>query len=80
MEQATGERPSQLKGDQVAVQERNLLSALEAARQELGRWPGGREWERASAAHAARRTYVRRFGTWENACQAAARPQERVLS
>jgi hypothetical protein len=32
MEQASGERPSQLKGDQVAVQERNLLSALEAAR------------------------------------------------
>jgi hypothetical protein len=48
-----------------------LLLALCRAHDELGRWPEAWEWEYATEAHVARRTYVRTFGSWEAACRAA---------
>jgi hypothetical protein len=78
MEQATRERPSPGKDERLAARQRELLAALKAARDELGRWPGGREWERASAARAASRTYIRHFGSWAQACQAAEEIQGRT--
>ena len=57
-----------------------MLMALGAAYIELGRWPTGREWEHATTAHAARRTYVREFGSWADACQAAERARQLSLA
>lgn len=57
-----------------------MLMALGAAYIELGRWPTGREWEHATTAHAARRTYVREFGSWADACQAAERARQLPLA
>jgi hypothetical protein len=50
-----------------------LLLALSEAAAELGRWPTADEWELATPAHAARRTFVRHFGSWDEACRAAGR-------
>lgn len=43
-----------------------------------GHWPGGNQWEAATAEHPSRRTYVRRFGSWQQAVDAAARELSRV--
>ena len=54
------------------TRERELLLALRRAYRELGRWPEATEWEHRTKTHATRRTYVRRFGSWDAACRAAA--------
>jgi len=51
---------------------REMLEALIEAFDENGAWPSGRSWERATAAHPARRTYVRLFGSWRRAVDGAA--------
>jgi hypothetical protein len=48
-----------------------MLAALAEARGELGRWPIAEEWE-LSGRKPSRRSYVRYFGSWEEACRAAA--------
>jgi HNH endonuclease len=48
-----------------------MLEALMAAHRVEGRWPLAREWEAATEEHPARRTYVRRFGSWAAAIEAA---------
>ncbi|MDQ6949758.1 MAG: hypothetical protein M3256_26805, partial [Actinomycetota bacterium] len=49
------------------------LLKLRAARDELGRWPASREWDRAATDHVSSRSYARIFGSWEAARRAAAR-------
>ena len=56
-------RPRRPRGD--------LLGALIAYRELCGYWPSGRDWERATPEHPPRRTYVRRFGSWRAAIDAA---------
>ncbi len=51
---------------------REMLDALIEAFDENGAWPSGRSWERATAKHPARRTYVRLFGSWARVVDAAA--------
>jgi hypothetical protein len=68
MLEATGQDPTEVREAEVRGYRRQLLLTLRAARDQLGRWPGGREWEQATADHAVRRTYVRHFGSWEAAC------------
>ena len=46
-----------------------ILAALRAARDEFGRWPTAAEWE-ASGRSPSRRTFVRHFGGWREACGA----------
>jgi hypothetical protein len=48
---------------------RRMLSALAEARDELGRWPFAEEWEQ-SGRKPSRRSFVRYFGSWEEACGA----------
>jgi hypothetical protein len=55
-----------------------MKRALRLARQGLGRWPGANEWER-SGRRPSRRTYIRWFGSWEQAIWAAARDTIRTL-
>ena len=50
---------------------RRMLAALVEARDELGRWPFAEEWEQ-SGRKPSRRSFVRYFGSWEEACRAAA--------
>ena len=45
-----------------------------------GRWPAGKHWEAAAVEHPSRRTYVRRFGSWEQAVAAAARELTRAAT
>ncbi|MDQ6898757.1 MAG: hypothetical protein M3072_04505 [Candidatus Dormibacteraeota bacterium] len=71
--EASGLRPAQLRQAELRGRRRRLLLRLRAARDELGRWPGSREWERATADHASSRTYARNFHSWEAARRAAAR-------
>jgi hypothetical protein len=71
MAEATGVDPAEVMEQELRTYRRQLLRTLRAAREQLGRWPGGREWEQATADHAARRTYVRNFGSWEEACHEA---------
>jgi hypothetical protein len=71
MAEATGVDPVNVMVEELGAYRRQLLLTLRAARDQLGRWPSGREWEQATAAHVARRTYVRNFGSWEAACQEA---------
>jgi hypothetical protein len=73
MVEATGQDPADAVEEELRAYQRQLLQTLRAARDQLGRWPGGREWEQATPEHAARRTYVGRFGSWEAACQEAGR-------
>jgi hypothetical protein len=72
MLEATGQDPGDVVEQEMRACRRQLLLTLRAARDQLGRWPDGREWEQATADHAARRTYVRNFGNWEAACLASA--------
>lgn len=69
VEDAGGPGADQLRRVNVQQRQQELLSALRAARHELGRWPTADEWERAKPTHAARRTYIRYFGSWGEACQ-----------
>jgi hypothetical protein len=62
MLEATGQDPDEVREEELRAYRRQLLLTLRAARDQLGRWPDGREWEQATADHAARRTYVRHFG------------------
>jgi hypothetical protein len=71
MLEATGQDPGEAVDEEARAYRRQLLLTLRAARDQLGRWPGGREWEQATPHHAARRTYVRNFGSWEASCQEA---------
>jgi hypothetical protein len=76
MLEATGRDPSEVVEEEVRAYRRQLLLTLRAARDQLWRSPSGLEWETATADHAARRTYVRNFGSWEAACQAAAQLED----
>jgi len=48
-----------------------MLDALVEAFDENGAWPSGKSWERTTAKHPARRTYVQLFGSWATATAAA---------
>ena len=50
-----------------------LLQALIDHYLREGTWPTGHEWEAATLEHPSWRTYRRRFGTWQQAVDAAAR-------
>src|SRR5262245_57204399 len=50
---------------------REMIEALLEARAETGAWPSGYMWEAATAKRPARRTYVRLFGSWVAAIEAA---------
>jgi hypothetical protein len=50
-----------------------MLEALRTARRAEGRWPSSRAWETAAEDHPTRRAYVRRFGSWAAAIEAAGR-------
>jgi hypothetical protein len=54
----------------VGQRSHTMLDLLRSARDELGRWPLAEEWER-SRRRPSRRSYVRYFGSWRNACAAA---------
>ena len=43
---------------------RAMIQALLKAHAENSAWPSEKSWERTTAEHPARRTYVRRFGSW----------------
>lgn len=73
MAAALGCGPTNVRRLQLRARQRKFLLPLRRARDELGRWPTGHEWEHATADHAARRTYEREFGGWLAACRAAAR-------
>ncbi len=73
MAEASGRRPAQLRQAEFRERRRQLLLRLRAARDELGRWPASREWDRAPADHVSSRSYARIFGSWEAAKRAAAR-------
>lgn len=45
-----------------------------------GSWPTAKHWETATAEHPSRRTYVRRFGSWDQAVDAAARELMRLAA
>jgi hypothetical protein len=66
MVEATGVDPADAMEEELRAYRRELLLRLRAARDQLGRWPGGREWEQATADHAVRRPYVRNFGSVRN--------------
>ncbi len=51
---------------------REMIEALIKAYDENEAWPSGRSWERIAAKHPARRIYVRLFGSWSGAIDAAA--------
>jgi len=57
---------------------RDLLGAIIAYRDRWDCWPTGSDWERATDDHPARRTYVRRFGSWQVAIEAAERERRRL--
>jgi hypothetical protein len=70
---AIGVRPTEVEVSWVAVLDdraQQMLAALAAARDELGRWPTAMEWE-AARRRPSRRTFVRHFGSWREACWAA---------
>jgi hypothetical protein len=69
--EAGGPPLAQVRKAERQERRRQLLLALCEGASELGRWPTAGEWELATPAHASRRTYVRYFGSWEEACQAA---------
>jgi hypothetical protein len=73
MAKASGRSPAQLRQAEFNERRRQLLTRLRAARDELGRWPASREWDRASGDHVSSRSYARIFGSWEAARRAAAR-------
>ena len=73
MAEASGRRPAQLREAEFRERRRQLLLKLRAARDELGRWPASREWDRAATDHFSSRSYARIFGSWEAARRAAAR-------
>jgi hypothetical protein len=69
--EAIGVRPPEVEVSWVAVLDdraREMLAALRAARDELGRSPTATEWEAAR-----RRPSRRNFGSWREACWAAER-------
>jgi hypothetical protein len=72
MSAAGGESVPAPRSSLRAARRAELLSALRQAQEELGRWPTAVEWEYATADHASRRTYVRWFGSWAAAIEAAA--------
>jgi hypothetical protein len=57
---------------------RDLLGAMIAFHDRWDRWPSGSDWERATLEHPARGTYVRRFGSWPLAVEAADRERRRL--
>jgi len=79
--EAIGVEPGQVDGAWDAlVGERShtMLAVLRAARDELGRWPIAEEWER-SRRRPSRRSYVRYFGSWRDACLAAESSGDRTV-
>ena len=77
MAKASGRRPAQLRLAELRERRRRLLRKLRTARDELGRWPGSREWAKSTVEHASSRTYARNFGSWEGARRAATRADRR---
>jgi hypothetical protein len=73
MAKASGRQPAQLRQAELKERRRQLLLRLRAARDELGRWPASREWDRSAANHVSSRSYARTFGSWEAARRAASR-------
>ena len=70
-----GVKPNQVDVSWEAVLDHRaqaLLASLMAARDELGRWPLAAEWE-AAGNRPSPRTFTRHFGSWREACGAAAR-------
>ena len=78
MAKASGRRPAGLRQAELRERRRQLLLGLRAARDELGRWPTSREWDRAGGNKLTSRSYARIFGSWEAARRAAARLKPRV--
>jgi hypothetical protein len=72
--EAVGVEPDGLEFREGMVDDRarRMLAALVEARDELGRWPLAEEWEQ-SGRKPSRRTFVRYFGSWEEACRAGRR-------
>jgi hypothetical protein len=73
--EAMGVRPAEVDVSWIPVLDDRaevMLAALRAARDELGRWPTAAKWE-ASRRRPSRRTFVRHFGDWREACWAAER-------
>jgi hypothetical protein len=71
--EAAGTDPGEVGASWGAVateRSRAMLAVLRAARDELGRWPMAEEWEQGRR-RPSRRSYVRYFGSWQNACLAA---------
>jgi hypothetical protein len=54
------------------VRTQATLVALNAARDELGRWPQAQEWD-AAGSRPSSRTFRRHFGSWADSCLAADR-------
>jgi hypothetical protein len=57
---------------------RDLLGAMIEYHDRWDCWPVGSDWERATFEHPARRTYLRRFGSWQLAVEAAERERRRL--
>src|SRR6266576_1870247 len=51
MAKASGRPPAQLRQAEFRERRRQLLLRLRAARDELGRWPASREWDREATDH-----------------------------
>jgi formylglycine-generating enzyme required for sulfatase activity len=73
MAEASGRRLARLRQAELSERRRQLLLRLRAARDELGRWPTSREWDRAGGDKVTSRSYARIFGSWEAARRAASR-------
>ncbi len=73
MAKASGRPPAQIRQAEFGERRRQLLLKLRAARDELGRWPASREWDRVAGDHYSSRSYARIFGSWEAARRTAGR-------
>jgi hypothetical protein len=78
MAKASGGGFARLRQADLSERRRQLLLRLRAARDELGRWPPSREWDRSATDHLSSRSYARIFGSWAGALRAAARLKPRV--
>jgi hypothetical protein len=73
--EAIGVTPNQIDASWetvLDVRTQAMLAALNAARDELGRWPQAREWD-AAGSKPSSRTFRRHFGSWADSCVAADR-------
>lgn len=56
-----------------------MIEALLKAYAQNGAWPSGKNWERTTVEHPARRNYVRLFGSWAAAVREAESEGLRIL-